>query len=236
MYEGEFAGIYDHIHSSRGKDYRAEAKELERLIRTRRPDASSVLDVACGTGGHLVPLRDLFDRVEGLDPSPDMLAIAGRRVPRATLHRGDMRDFAIGGSFDAIVCMFSSIGYLSTVEELNETLARFVHHLTPGGVIVIEPWVFPEKFTPGYVATDLARVEGRSIARFSHSAREGDTTRMEVHYLDADASGIRHLTDVHRLRLFTEAAYRAAFRQAGCSVEYVADDGFPRGAFVGVSK
>ncbi|MEU4711955.1 class I SAM-dependent methyltransferase [Nocardia salmonicida] len=234
MYEADFAEIYDHIHRSRGKDYAAEAAELARLIRERNPGAASVLDVACGTGGHLLPLRQQFDRVEGLELSEDMLALAQTRLAGIRLHRGDMREFRLDSTYDAIVCMFSSIGYLRTTAELDRTLNCFARHLNPGGVIVIESWVFPEAFLPGYVSADIARTAGRTIARFSHSVREGNATRMEVHYLDATESGIRHLTDAHQLTLFTRDEYEAAFDRASCKVNYLENDKFPRGVFVGV--
>lgn len=234
MYEADFAEIYDHIHRSRGKDYEAEAEELARVVRERKPDARSVLDVACGTGGHLLPLGRLFDRAEGLEVSGDMLAIAGSRLPGTRLHRGDMRDFRLDATFDAIVCMFSSIGYLRSTAELDETLRCFARHLDPGGVVVIESWVFPEAFLPGYVAADIARSGDRAIARVSHSVREGDATRMQVHYLDAGPAGIRHLTDTHLLTLFTRDEYEAAFGRASCPAEYLESSTFSRGVFVGV--
>ncbi|MFD9961813.1 class I SAM-dependent DNA methyltransferase [Amycolatopsis sp. NPDC058986] len=234
MYQNDFAEIYDHIHAHRGKDYAAEAAELAALVRARMPQAASVLDVACGTGGHLKPLAELFGSTAGLELSEDMIAIARRRVPEIPLSQGDMRDFRLDGSFDAVTCMFSSIGYLRTPAELGRTLRCFARHLTAGGVVVIEPWVFPETFVPGYVASDLVRLDGRAITRISHSVREGDVTRMDVHYLDAGPAGIRHLTDTHRLSLFSRADYETAFARAGCSAEYVVTERFPRGLFVGV--
>jgi SAM-dependent methyltransferase len=236
VYEADFAEIYDIIHQSRGKDYLAESEELARLIRARKPNAASVLDVACGTGGHLRFLRELFDWAAGLELSEDMLAIAETRIPGIGLHQGDMRDFDLASTFDAIICMFSSIGYLQSTAELDKTLGCLAQHLNPGGVIVIEPWFFPNTFIPGYVAADLARANGRTIARISHSVREGDSTKMEVRYIDADSSGIRQLADTHRLTLFTCDEYEAAFTQAGCFAEYIVSDRFAPGLFVGIRK
>jgi SAM-dependent methyltransferase len=236
VYDADFTEIYDIIYHSRGKNYSAEAEELARLIRARKPNAASVLDVACGTGGHLRFLGELFDRAAGIDLSEDMLAVAETRMPGIGLHRGDMRDFDLASTFDAIICMFSSIGYLRSTAELDKTLGCFAQHLNLGGVIAIEPWFFPDTFIPGHVSADLARANGRTIARISHSVREGDATRMEIRYIDADDSGIRQLADTHRLTLFTRDEYEAAFTQAGCTAEYIVSDRFAPGIFVGVRK
>ena len=236
MYEAEFVDVYDVIHLHRGKDYAAEAAHLAGLVRDRKPDAESILDVASGTGGHLRFLRELFTTAEGLDASPSMLTVARERLPGLPLHLGDMRDFDLGRTFDAVTLMFSSIGYVESEAELRQTLACLTRHLNPGGVVVIEPWVFPDTFTPGYVAADLARDNGRTVVRVSHSVRDGDAVRMEVHYITADSGGARHLTDVHRMSLFTREQYAEAFRLAGCSAEFVTGDLFGRGLFVGVKK
>lgn len=234
MYEAQFAEVYDLIHDNRGKDYAAETAELGALVRARYPGAESVLDVASGTGGHLRFLREWFTRAEGLEISPEMLEIARQRLPGLALHRGDMRAFDLGRHFDAVMLMFSSIGYVESAAELDRTLGCLAAHLVPGGVLVIEPWVFPDTFLPGYVAADLARDDGRAVARFSHSVLEGDAVRMTVHYLGADATGIQHFVDSHRLALFTRERYEEAFAQAGCGVEYLQSERFSRGLFVGV--
>lgn len=234
MYEAEFADVYDLIHRHRGKDYAAEAAELAGLVQDRHPGAESVLDVASGTGGHLRFLRELFTPAEGLEVSPEMRDIARERLPEQRIHLGDMRDFDLGRTFDAITLMFSSIGYVESKAELDQTLACLAKHLTRGGVVVIEPWVFPDTFTPGYVAADLARDSGRTVTRVSHSAREGDVVKMTVHYISADANGARHFTDTHRLALFTREQYMDAFTETGCTAEFIRSERFSRGLFVGV--
>lgn len=238
MYGAEAADVYDALHSARGKDFVTEAAEVAELVRDRSPGAASLLDVACGTGGHLRAFRDLFDEVAGVDLAESMLAVARARVPAATLRRGDMRDFAMGRTFDAVTCLFSSIGYLHTGADLATALRRFAGHLTPGGVVVVEPWWFPETFLPGYVAGDVVTADdGRTIARVSHSVRDGDCSVLTVHYLVGSAgAGVSHFAETHRLRLFTRAQYEDAFAQAGLAVEYLDRTRSNRGLFVAVRR
>ena len=53
------------------------------------PDADSLLELGCGSGSILAGLHEL-DRLVGLDRSPQMLATARAKVPRARLIQADM--------------------------------------------------------------------------------------------------------------------------------------------------
>lgn len=235
MYEAEDADIYDLVHRGRGKDYEAESASVTKVILSWKPDASSLLDVACGTGGHLRFFQGSFKDVEGVDQSPDMLAYARQRVSGVRLNLGDMRTFELGRTFDAVTCLFSSIGHMRTPADLDTTLECFSRHVCPGGVVVVDPWWFPETFLPGYVAGDVVKADGRTIARVSHSSREGDATRMKVEYLVAEsASGIRRISENTLITLFTRAEYEHAFTQARLTPHYIESDFSGRGLFVGI--
>ena len=70
-----------------------------------------------------------------------MLEIARRRHPDVTFHQADMAHLQLGTTFDAVICMFSSIGYVKTVEGLNQTLRAFARHTVPGGVVIVDGWL-----------------------------------------------------------------------------------------------
>jgi len=226
-YDPRHAAVYDAVYGARGKDWVAEGDELAELVRSRCPRARSVLDVACGTGSHLRRLVELFDRADGLELSEPMREIALRKVPAATVHGGDMRDFDLGRTYDAVLCLCYSIGYSTSVAELRGTVARLAAHLAPGGVCVVEPWWFPERFRHGYVTASAVTEDGRAITRLSHSVRDGKTSRMTIHYTVADATGVDHFTELDVLSLFHREEYTAAFEAAGFVVEF--EEGGPTG-------
>jgi SAM-dependent methyltransferase len=124
------AHVYDLLYAGAGKDYEAEATALHTLIQERSPGAASLLDVACGTGGHLAHLRRWYD-VAGVDIDPGMLAEARRRLPQETFIEGDMRDVRLGRTFDAVCCLFSSIGYMGSVQDLNQAVSTMASHCRP---------------------------------------------------------------------------------------------------------
>ncbi|MET9096672.1 class I SAM-dependent methyltransferase [Streptomyces cyaneofuscatus] len=237
MHEAELAEIYDQAHRSRGKDYEGEAAQVTALIRERFPQAASLLDVACGSGAHLSFFQNHFGRVEGLELSESMLAVARERLSAGLLHQGDMRSFRLERTFDAVTCMFGSIGYMPSVADLQSALGCLARHTTPSGVVVVEPWWFAETFVDGYVSGALTTMGGRTIARVSHSVREGNVSRLRVHYVTASAEdGAQHFSETHDITLFSREDYRNAFAQAGLVAQYFEDVFSGRGLFVAVRE
>ena len=208
------AALYDAIYQGIGKDYAAESAEITALIRARRPGAITVLDVACGTGGHLQHLRQEFE-VEGLEASPHMAAIARTKLGAVPVHEGDMRRFDLDRRFDAVTCLFSSIGYLRTPAELTQALTTMARHLVPGGVLVVDPWFFPDAWLDGHVTALAASDEGVAIARVSTSHRLGRISLLDYHYTVATSEGVDRFTERHELALFTQADYESALTDAG---------------------
>jgi ubiquinone/menaquinone biosynthesis C-methylase UbiE len=211
------AEFYDLVYA--GKPYADEAATVHARIQAHlRADGNALLDVGCGTGNHAAHLREHY-RVDGLDLEEGLLAIARERYPDATFHRGDMTDFDLGRRFNAIVCLFSAIGYVCTEERLRRTIAAFARHLRPGGVAVVEPWLTPENFHPGPVRLDVSESETMKVARMGRTAWDGaDASIIEFVYVVGTAAGIEHWDERHPLGLFTHEQTMDAFRAAGLDV------------------
>ena len=226
MYERS-AHVYDEIYGA--KDYVGEAARLRELIQARKPGALTLLDVACGTGRHLEHLRAWFE-VEGLDREPTLLAIARERLPDVPLHEGDMRDFNLGKRFDAVTCLFSAIGHVASTDELHAAVQSMANHLAKGGVLVIEPWITPDKWIDRFASADA---HGR-VARASRSWRDDRTTHLEFHYAVASPDGFECWTDRLESTLFTDEEYAKAFRAPGLTVEHDPEGLIGRGLYLGV--
>jgi SAM-dependent methyltransferase len=211
------AEFYDLVYA--GKPYADEAATVHARIQAHlRSDGNALLDVGCGTGNHLAHLREHY-QCDGLDLEDGLLQIARDRYPDATFHPGDMVDFDLGRTFDAIVCLFSAIGYVYTEARLRQTIASFARHLRPGGVAVVEPWLSPENFRPGRPPwLDVSESDSLKVARMGRTARDGDASVIEFVYVLGHDGGIEHWEERHPLGLFTHEQTMDAFRTAGLEV------------------
>ena len=224
------ACYYDKLYSF--KDYRAETDRLLDLLNLQVQDKKpTLLDVACGTGHHLEYLRAHFD-CQGLDLDPILLRVAQERAPRLTFHQGDMTDFSLGYTFDVVTCLFSSIGYVKTVDRLKQAVVCMARHLAPGGTLVIEPWFTPADWHPGTVHALLVDEPELKIARVSTSMVNGRISYFDMHYLVATPQGTEHLVERHELGLFEREEMLAAFEDAGLQAAYDADGLTGRGLYI----
>ncbi len=213
------AHLYDLIYQTRGKNYQREAESAHEIIQYHlHSGGNTLLDVACGTGLHTQYLREYY-QAEGLDLDARMLEAARQKCPGLPFHAADMITFDLGKQFDAITCLFSSIGYVKTVDALRQAAANFDRHLKPGGVMLIEPWFTPDAWFPGRIHATFVDEPQLKIARMNTSGQDGRLSYFVFHYMVGTPEGIETFTERHELGLFTTDEYLAAFRDCGLDVQ-----------------
>jgi SAM-dependent methyltransferase len=214
------------------KDYAAEAEQVARIVRARNPEARTLLDVACGTGKHLASLREQFE-AEGVDLDEGLLGVARERLPGVPLAQGDMRTLALGRQFDAVTCLFSAIGFLGGLDDLDAAARSLAAHLAPGGVLIVEPWLEPDAWIAHRPHVLAQSDEGTALARVTLSGlRDERISTTEMHYVVATADGFHEFVELHELYLFTAEEMRAAFAAAGLDVEYDPEGLIGRGLWI----
>jgi SAM-dependent methyltransferase len=176
--------------------------------------------VACGTGRHLASFLRHFE-CAGTDLEPEMVAIARETLPGVPVERADMVELDLGRSFDAITCLFSSIGYTVLPARLDRAVRAMAGHLNPGGVLVVEPWITPDAWIgSGSDTVDTVEHNGGTLVRVISSRREGDETLLRMHYVRAARGEIETEDEHHRLGLFSQDRYLEAFASAGLSAAW----------------
>jgi SAM-dependent methyltransferase len=181
-------------------DSAEEALAAARLAGCEPP--AEILDAPAGFGRHSLPLAQAGYRVTAVDRSQVQLDEGRRRAgdgewPRWV--RADFRGLPFeNGSFDAVLCLFSSLGYRGEGGD-RQTLTEFLRVLRPGGALVIETMhrdrlmaIFQERgWEP--LEGDAIVAEGR---RFDYVAGEIETDH--ILFADGDRRGF-----TYKLRVYT---------------------------------
>ncbi len=229
----EHARLYDKIYH--WKDYPAEARALRAILdEAGVPPGSRILEAACGTGEHLRQLRDTY-RVKGFDLNPGILAVARDKLAGIPLWRADMADFRVSEPFDALLCLFSSIGYVYPEQRLRAAAAAFAAAVRPGGALVVEPWITPDVFRTGQTTLHTYESDDLKLARGTAGRIEGELSVFDFHWLVLRAGApVEHFVDRHALWLAPTDTLLSAFTEAGFDCRFEPDGLMPeRGLILG---
>jgi SAM-dependent methyltransferase len=213
------AEFYDLIYST-FKDYIGEAEQIAGLLRQLNQHYQTVLDVACGTGEHARLLAGHGFVVDGIDLDPAFVRIAEQKHPAGRFFVADMSDFRLSQRYNALLCLFGSIGYLQTLDRVRRAFTCFRDHMTADGIIVVEPWFAPGRLDPTHVARQTGEANGIRVSRVSRVEIEGSISRLHFDYEIRDPTGTRHASEVHALGLFTTAELLQVFQEAGLQADH----------------
>ncbi len=135
--------IQGRLWGARAADW-AEANEpaWEPLFRSAldclgvRPSAR-LLDIGCGAGGTLIIAHACGAQIYGLDAAENLVAIARRRLPEATIEIGEMEDLPFEDDMFDIVCGINSFQFAGNVARALSEAGRVCR---PGGTVGMLVW------------------------------------------------------------------------------------------------
>ncbi|MGA2523328.1 MAG: class I SAM-dependent methyltransferase [Candidatus Bathyarchaeia archaeon] len=201
-----------------------QTEKQVKFIRNILKPQGIILDVACGTGRHAIPLsKEGYDFV-GLDISPNLLKIAKTRLSSMQLVKADVRHLPFKPqAFAAAVSMDTSFGYLPTEEEDMESLLELHQTIQKGGGLIID--VFNRKLLmQKYTVKQPVNSKPREYPSFSLSQKRT---------VDKNGLKLRDLWTVcgkadgkirifrHTVRLYQSQVLRDLLKQAGFVVTRV---------------
>lgn len=183
------------------------------------------LDLACGTGQHLLDMQQHDFVPHGLDNSADMLARAALRCPDASLQLCDLAAFEQQASFDLITCFLYSLHYSHPTSAMFQTLERCFAALKPGGMLLFNAVDARGVQNDEGVTTRLQ--EGGAELRFKSGWRyQGEGEVLDLHLSIARQAGndtqVWH--DHHVMTAVTLPQLQELLERAGFDVTVLAHD------------
>jgi SAM-dependent methyltransferase len=194
--------LYDQL-SLRMIPYNEVAAFIKGKIDHYLSGATSVLDLACGTGNLTLELARLGYEVSGLDAALPMLEEARAKTEVAGLainySHQDMTAFSVEGQVDVITCFYTALNYLNSLEQLEKCFAQVFAALKPGGLFVFD------QFTPAKMRRLFNGVDGGDLGNFyivTHSKFEdGGQINHEITYFLHEENGCyRRVDEFQHLR------------------------------------
>ncbi|MCL5949347.1 MAG: class I SAM-dependent methyltransferase [Candidatus Bathyarchaeota archaeon] len=195
-------------------------KQLQFLKSHLKPEGY-VLDVACGTGRHSIPLSRQGYRMVGLDVSANLLRIAKQRWREVQLVRGDMRFLPFKTrTFAAAISMDTSFGYLPSEQDDLLILTELREVLGKNGVLAID--VFnKEQLKQKFKSAKSSHFEYPSFFLFQKRKVNQNGDRLCDFWVVCDKATGREVTFEHVVRLYERSRLQSLLEMAGFVVKRV---------------
>jgi ubiquinone/menaquinone biosynthesis C-methylase UbiE len=141
-----------------------------------------VLDVGCGTGRLLLEYLAQGIDIDGLDNSPDMLALCQHKGNKLgltpTLYEQYLENLSLPRQYRTILIPSSTLQLLIEPAMVKQALDRLFAHLLPGGVVVasfMTLWKADDPLTAEWEQTAVRVEDGATFRRISRSWHEAES-------------------------------------------------------------
>jgi SAM-dependent methyltransferase len=175
-----------------------------------------VLDVGCGTGRLLLDFLAAGIDIDGVEISPDMLAILRARAEAAGIdiagrvHQAAMQSMVLPRRYRVILVPSSSFQLLIDPADAASAMRRFHDHLQPGGTLVM-PWI---DITQDY--PDGAPDDGTREA----ALEDGSVIRLTSHGWFEPETGLEHTDELYERLVDGEVVERERVVRSPATLHY----------------
>jgi SAM-dependent methyltransferase len=202
-------------------------------------EARSVLDAACGSGGHAIALAGWGYTVAGADVSPVMVDMARRKavganldIPFAVTDLAGLSELATGRTgdddalgvarlapYDAALCLGNSLPHLLTEADLVAALRGMAAVLRPGGLLVLHNLNYDLRWQkqPRWFAAQGGTLDGREVLVWRFADYDQLSGRISFHVALFDKKDAGWQVNVHTTphRPLFQADLLAALAEVG---------------------
>ncbi len=127
----KIAKYYDLIFK---QDYEKQARIISKLIKNK----GKLLDVGCGTGGHLIIFKKLSFKVKGLDDSEEMINVAKKKLPEIIFFKAKMQKLSLKEKFNVITILNRTLLFVKDYNDLKKTIKGVYNQLTINGALIMD--------------------------------------------------------------------------------------------------
>lgn len=217
------ASIYDKV--MQHVDYVEWADYIESVFDRHKLHPERLLDLSCGTGTLAVLLKRRGYRMAGADASADMLLVAREKAEHAgqdiPFFCKDMRRLEGLPKFEAVLCLYDSINYLMTLDDVAGALDAVRGVLEPGGLFVFDICTETNSLKYFRDMTDKGQGDDFLYTRHSYYEKGVQFNRFDIQFSDSNEA----VSETHQQRIYSISDIEQALNGSAFQIEG-AYDGF----------
>ena len=206
------------------KDYEAESRQVDTLLKQYGRNVRKIINYGCGTGRHDIELARLGYDCTGIDMSPLMIDIAkeNSRNMNADIDFSvaDIRSYEPKDKYDAVISLFHVMSYQNSNEDILAAFRGARKALDDGGLFLFDVWYGPGVLSdkPAVRVKEIEDAQNR-LVRIAKPIMHDKTNVVDVCYevlvINRETGVTKTIEEVHHMRYFFRTEIEYYLREAG---------------------
>ncbi len=193
------------------KDYKAEALQVDSLLKKYGKDVRRIINYGCGTGRHDLELSKMGYECTGIDMSPLMIEIAQNNAEKESMNIdfsvADIRDYKSQRKYDAVISLFHVMSYQNSNQDILAAFRSARKALDAGGLLLFDLWYGPGVLSdrPAVRVKEIEDEKNKLVRIARPVMHERDNVVdvcYEVFVIDKVSGNTKTINEVHHMRYF----------------------------------
>lgn len=206
------------------KDYKAEARQVDYLLKKYGNDIYKIINFGCGTGRHDMELVKLGYACKGIDMSSLMIEIARMNAQNEGFEIDfeveDICNYEPDNRYDTVISLFHVMSYQNKNTEILAAFRNARKALDYGGLFVFDAWYGPGVLSDKPVVRVKEVEDSKNrlirIARpVMHEKENVVDVNYEVLIINKETNKVQTINEVHNMRYFFKPEIEKLLNDAG---------------------
>ena len=206
------------------KDYKAEALQVDTLLKKYGKNVSTIINYGCGTGRHDLALSGMGYQCSGIDMSSLMIETARENAKKESVHidfsLADIREYEPDRTYDAVISLFHVMSYQNSNGDILAAFRAARRALEQGGIFLFDVW-----YGPGVLSDKpVVRVkeiedEKNKLVRIARPVMHDKENVVDVCYevlvIEKETGNTRIIKEEHYMRYFFRPELEYYLKETG---------------------
>lgn len=218
----DYANYYNAFYQD--KDYMAESRQVDTLLKRYGSSIGKIINYGCGTGRHDIELAKIGYQCTGIDVSSLMIDIAKdnseKEKKKIDFFVADIRNFQPKEQYDAVISLFHVMSYQNKNQDILSAFQSARRALNPGGLFLFDIWYGPGVLSdkPSLRVKEIED-ENNKLIRIARPLLHDKENVVDVCYevlvIDKETGSTKMIEEVHNMRYFFRPELEFLLKEAG---------------------
>lgn len=206
------------------KDYEAETRQIDALLKKYGNNIQKIINYGCGTGRHDIELAKMGYQCTGIDMSSLMINIAKKNAKYEKtdidFFEADIRNYEPIENYDAVISLFHVTSYQNSNKDIMATFRAVRKALCQDGLFLFDVWYGPGVLSDKpCVRVKEVEYDKYKLIRIARPVMHDKTNTVDVCYevfaIDKESKETKVINEVHSMRYFFRPELEFYLEEAG---------------------